>query len=378
MKTLENAPKIRPERIGERVLPARLPVSVQIAGTNGKGSTAAFLAKLLQAHGQRVGLYTSPHMSDFTERIQIDGQRISPKDLERYVHQLNHLQVGMCQSDLLFLAACRYFVDQSVDRIVFETGLGGRKDSATLVPHEFGILTHIDLDHTQLLGNTLEQMTWEKCGIIKPGMCVIAYPNQRMDIIREQAQSRGARLIETGERKAQIEGGSFCLPELGMRGVQLQMLGEHQIKNCICALCCAKQMLGERFDPKIAQAAVESTRLFGRMSVLQAKPLIVLDVAHNPDGINALCAEIDRHTGTKLAVVSIPRGKDYPAMIRRLRASFDQVIFTQAAKNAYHPEQTGEPGTFAEFERAYEYALSQPADVLVFCGSFGIARRFPQ
>lgn len=373
MKILDNASLMRQEPIRNEVLPELDSASVQIAGTNGKGSTSAFISDILIFHGLKVGTYCSPHIESYNERIRINGVNISDADLEKYVNLVNEKQAGLCQSDLLFLAACEYFKAKKVDFCVFETGLGGRRDSATLIYHEFGIITHIALDHMEILGDNIAQITWEKCGIIKPGMTIISYPNDRSDIIREEAKE--AFLIESGGVRLDICGDSFSLPDYGITNAKLKMMGQHQIRNCVCAILCAKEILLEQYDPCKTQKAIEQTKVFGRMSIVQESPMIIADAAHNPDGIEVLCQQIDKFPGKKVAVVSIKQGKQYLPMISRLEQSFDHLIFTKASKQTIEPSEFSDGKIIEDFEQAYLYAKNLEFDVLVFCGSFDIVRR---
>ncbi len=281
---------------------------IHLAGTNGKGSTAAFCESCLRASGFRVGLYTSPHLVSVRERIQIDRQPISEADfaegmatVQRAVdQQLDH---EITFFELMTALALWYFGREKVDWVVWETGLGGRLDATNIVQPELCIITNIGLDHQQYLGNTLAEIAAEKAGIIKPGAAVISAVDigEASDVIIVRAQAERCPLtlihrdldlqdggLRDGRQLARIDGVEY---ELGLTG-------PHQVANAACAVEAMWRLrsgdypqLDEEFyfiPDEAISSGLKNTVWPGRFEILSEKPLIVLDGAHNPAGTKML------------------------------------------------------------------------------------------
>lgn len=372
MDIIDKAPLIRKEKV-ENIIDCNS-ISVQVAGTNGKGSTCAFLSSILRSHGKSVGLYVSPHITDICERISIDGEYISYNLFETLVCGIDKRQKGMCKSDLMFFAAVEYFNANKVDYAVFETGMGGTRDSATLIDHKYGVIAQIGLDHTKYLGDTIEAITREKAGIVKAGMEVVAYPNSTNHIIEQVCRENHARFVNLlkGEFSIENDSFSFSYDNEEYKNISLLMKGNFQAYNCACALICAKNMLKDEFDKAKAVAAVESTSVFGRISTLRENPRMITDVAHNPDGIKALCNYTDGFNGKKCAVVSIPSTKDYKAMMTVLKEHFHYIVAFRADEKACDPNLF-EADTIAHSFSEIEKSICG-YDLTVFCGSFAMTK----
>ncbi|MBQ9624788.1 MAG: hypothetical protein IJR47_01640 [Clostridia bacterium] len=370
---IKNAPLLRQEQV--KNITACKTKSVQVSGTNGKGSTCAFLSAIFKAHGKRAGVYTSPHITDICERIEVAGEYINRAELESLVNGLNDRQKGMCKSDLLFFAAVEYFNAKAVDFAVFETGLGGTKDSATLINHEYGIITKLSLDHTELLGDTIEEITAEKAGIIKKDMMVYSYPNECEEIIAKRCREKGAELKMLHQEDCAFNGG-FSINAFGLNAenVRLLMKGDFQGLNCALALLCARDMLGNEFNLEKAVNAVCAVNVFGRITELCKNPLVIADVSHNPDGINALCSYVKTLNGKKCAVAAIPKHKDYKTMGMLLNKCFDRVLCFKADETSVNPCEIGGDMCFETAEEAYKKAMEQGFEIIVFCGSFAAVR----
>jgi dihydrofolate synthase/folylpolyglutamate synthase len=268
---------------------------IHLAGTNGKGSTGAFCESCLRASGNRVGLYTSPHLVSVRERIQIDRNLISEADFAEGMTVVRravgeHKDHEATFFELMTALALWYFAREKVDWVVWETGLGGRLDATNIVRPEISIITNIGLDHQQYLGESLREIAEEKAGIIKPGVPVISAveSGEAADVIRECAKAgncaftlvnRDMEVLDLGLRgkkqTARIDGREFALG----------LIGPHQVSNAACAVEAMRQL-------KIAEAAVSrglaGTVWPGRFEILSEKPLIVLDGAHNPAGVKML------------------------------------------------------------------------------------------
>jgi len=273
---------------------------VHVAGTNGKGSVCAMLESVLRASGFKTGLYTSPHLIDFSERFRINGVPIKGKKLEGYIQMLeetaDRVAGETAQRPATFFEistaiAFQYFVDEAVDIAIVETGMGGRWDATNVVIPLLSIITHIDIDHTNYLGDSIEAIAAEKAGIIKPGRPVVSAPQS--DAVLSELRKPGVPIIcssevvsvvkTDGPQKLKIETHSRNLPP-----INLPLLGDCQRENCavaVAALEVLADMLG--FDPEFKNG-LEAVEWGARFQILEVDPLVILDGAHNPSAARAL------------------------------------------------------------------------------------------
>lgn len=276
---------------------------IHLAGTNGKGSTAAFCESCLRAAGYRVGLYTSPHLVSVRERIQIDRELISEADFAEGMAVVRQ-KVGAMEGheatffEIMTALALWYFDREKVDWVVWETGLGGRLDATNIVRPEVCIITNIGLDHQRYLGGSLREIAAEKAGIIKPGVPVISAVEEgdALDVIRECTETQGCPLILVNQDDR--------IENLGLRGNKqrvriedrewlLGLMGPHQVQNAACAVEALCQLTATRpdelhlFEADVARG-LENTVWSGRFEILSEEPLMVLDGAHNQSGIAKL------------------------------------------------------------------------------------------
>jgi dihydrofolate synthase/folylpolyglutamate synthase len=268
---------------------------IHLAGTNGKGSTAAFCESCLRAAGFRVGLYTSPHLVSVRERIQIDRQPISEADFATGMAEVRKQVDAQKDHEITFFElmtalALWYFAREKVDWVVWETGLGGRLDATNIVTPEICIITNIGLDHQQYLGGSLAEIAAEKAGILKPGVPVISAveAGEAAEVIRSHAKTVGSALtlahrdmeikdlgLKGARQTARIEGDEFTLG----------LAGPHQVANAACAVA-AMRRLG--IPSSAISAGLRKTVWPGRFEILSENPLIVLDGAHNAAGTTML------------------------------------------------------------------------------------------
>jgi dihydrofolate synthase/folylpolyglutamate synthase len=293
---------------------------VHIGGTNGKGSTAAMLAAVLRAAGLRVGLYTSPHLVSFCERIQVDGVAVAEPAVAAWVARLEAEAVAREASFFEITTAVAFadFAARAVDIAVVEVGLGGRLDATNVVrPVACGV-TRIALEHTDYLGDSLEAIAREKAGIAKPGVPFLTTePDQEIaGVLLKEAQARGAPTEWVSPAAA--------------AGRPLGLAGPHQVANASLALRLA-EVLPEPYRPdaEALAAGLAAARLPGRFD--RRGPWL-FDVAHNPDGMGALAsalraAGLDRPVA---AVVAVLRDKDWPAMLDALAPAVDELVLTRA------------------------------------------------
>ena len=300
---------------------------IHIAGTNGKGSTAAFVSSILQAAGFCVGQFTSPHLVDFTERIQVNGRQISREDAARLGQRLLDLPMELecTMFDLCLGMALLYFRERRCDFVVLETGLGGRLDSTSGLSQVplVSVVTNIGLDHVQILGDTLEEIAAEKAGIFKPGTEAVfgkmAAAARR--VLIKRCEELGIPWRDAGELEERIRSGEEAVePRLGLFGAyQRQNAATAAAVFDVIAERCPK-LLGEMSEEKrrnILLEGLERTVWPGRMEILSEDPFLLVDGAHNPQGVAALAESLRQaYPGEQfLFVAGILADKDYEGML---------------------------------------------------------------
>ncbi len=328
---------------------------LHIAGTKGKGSTAAMSAAILAAAGHRTGLYTSPHLITFRERIRIDGRLIPEADVVSLVEEVRPLIESMRESEIgppsfheaYTLLGLLHFARQKADICVMETGLGGRLDATNVVDPLACGLTRIGLDHTQELGDTIEQIAREKAGIIKPGVSVISAPQppEVIEVFQEVCLERGAQLLVVGEPPAPrvlevrpdkarqiitIQGRERCYADL-----ECPLLGAHQAENAALAigLVEAAEDRGIEVGEEVIRKGIASVRWPGRFQIVSRRPTIILDGAHDELGAAALARVLEALIPGRriILVLGVPRDKDAGAIAGKLCPLADTVILTASA-----------------------------------------------
>lgn len=324
--------------------------TIHVGGTNGKGSTAAVLSAILQEAGYKVGLYTSPHLIDFTERIRIHNIPI-PKErvagLVRNVREcVGDRDIMPTFFELTTALALSYFAEETVDIAVMEVGMGGRLDATNIINPLVSVITHVGYDHMEHLGASLEQIAMEKCGIIKRGVPVITSESKGhiLSIIEESAGEADAVPYVYGRefyaepvRMAPYYS-EFCYHGLqwGRLLLKTPLAGRHQIFNMGAALCAAELLTGMGFDITERQAAegVRNVSWPGRLEMVSDRPQIFLDGAHNHDGAMALRRFIEdvlmaqRAHGKIVLIFGVLKDKDAGAMIGELIPCSTEVIIT--------------------------------------------------
>lgn len=333
---------------------------IHVAGTKGKGSTAAMIASVLQAAGYKTGFYISPHLEDFCERIQINRQTIPPARLVEVVDKLkpavNQIE-RLTTFELTTAAGFLYFAEEKVDVAVIEVGLGGRLDATNLVTPLVSVITSISLDHTKVLGDTLEKIATEKAGIIKPGRPVVISPQkpEAMDAIAKIAIERNSPLVvsdrvyraEVLERTLVYQRLSISpknVPFQDVFEIQLPLLGDHQVENAITALCAIDQARNEGFEiPLIAvQNGFSHVSWEGRFEVLNLHPPIVVDAAHNRYSALKLIQTVNQYFPNHrlILVFGASDDKDVTGMLAELLPRAEEVIFTQSIHpRSFHADQ---------------------------------------
>ena len=270
--------------------------SIHVGGTNGKGSTSHMLASILQEAGYKVGLYTSPHLKNFTERIRINGDEI-PKEkvilfIEKHKEFLEKQKLSFFEMTVGL--AFDYFASEKVDIAIIEVGLGGRLDSTNIINPEVSVITNIGLDHTQFLGETLPEIAFEKAGIIKKLVPVI---------IGEEQETVKSVFVA----KAKIEKVAICFASDDNGIYNTDLLGDYQKKNTKTAVVAVKKLKGfqvsEENIKKGLLNVVKNTNLKGRWQILQKKPKVICDTAHNKEGLEIVLNQLKREVFKKLHIV---------------------------------------------------------------------------
>lgn len=399
---------------------AGLPI-VHVAGTKGKGSTAAMAAAVLTAAGYRAGLYSSPHLHAIEERMAIDGVDCPQQQFAELVERVRPIvaqmdvaasriagECGPTYFELTTALALLHFAGQRVDAAVLEVGMGGRLDSTNVCLPLVSVITSISFDHTRQLGNTLAAIAGEKAGIIKPGVPVVSgvLPHEPRAVIQAAAHAAGSRLVQLG-REFDYE---YIAPidcqqrdvrarfdyRFGDDGdarrwsaIELNLLGRHQAANAAVALAALEQLRVHGF--KVGETAVREglgrVRWPARVEVVGRRPAIVLDAAHNVASAAALLETIDESFAARrrILVFASTKDKDLRGMLARLLPRFEHVIFTRYLNNPRFvpPEDLAELahelGTGCQIARDPAAAwddvrqLAQPDDLVCITGSFFIA-----
>ncbi len=299
---------------------------VHIAGSNGKGSTAAMLASVLSAAGLKTGLYTSPHLWQFNERFQVDGAPISEEDLVDITAQVLEAAEDETEFELMTAIGMVHFLRSKCDIVVLETGLGGRLDSTNIIPSpEAAVITHIGLEHTEILGDTLDKIAQEKAGIIKQG-CDVVLCEQGFDLyclFEEICKFRYSRLALTVKPEvlsSGLEGQTFTYRGEGLYHIAL--LGEHQLQNAAVVLEAVRVL--RRRGWEIPETAVvrglEQARWPGRLELARRGPDVILDGGHNPQCMEALARALGELYPEKklIFLTGVLADKDWSTMMGEL------------------------------------------------------------
>jgi dihydrofolate synthase/folylpolyglutamate synthase len=270
--------------------------SIHVGGTNGKGSTSHMLASILQEAGYKVGLYTSPHLRNFTERIRINGVEIPKKKVKLFIetHKDFLERQKLSFFEMTVGLAFDYFADEKVDIAIIEVGLGGRLDSTNIITPEVSVITNIGLDHTQFLGETLPEIAFEKAGIIKKNVPVV--------IGEEQSEVKSVFLKKVAACAANVSFASDDLQEYTS-----DLLGDYQKSNTKTVVAAIKLLKGFTITEKNITDGllhvVENTNLKGRWQVLQEQPKVICDTAHNAEGLKIVLHQLKKEKTKRLHIV---------------------------------------------------------------------------
>jgi dihydrofolate synthase/folylpolyglutamate synthase len=411
--------------------PERRFPSVLIAGTNGKGSTAATLASILRASGLKTGLYTSPHLMRINERIRVNGQEISDDDFARLHGEVDGAAERLVEQgklpwhpsffEMMTAIAFEHFAREQVEIAVLEVGMGGRLDATNVVEPRISVITDISLDHQKFLGNTVGEIAREKVGIIRAGGVVVTLPQQpeANDVIGNTILELGARGVSavpyvppvspgSGDYLVKVKGGGETLhasrgedaksyiyryPLQVMKHqivVETALMGRHQLRNVALAIAAAEELSKQGFagiTPQTMERGIRETRWPGRFEVMTARPgwpEIVLDVAHNPAGAWALRSALSERYGDRplLFVFGAMRDKAISEMTEIVFPLAERVIATRAENpRSATPEEIQQAGartgteidvaadTATALAQARQWAGTTPGKAIVVTGS---------
>ncbi|WP_346320238.1 folylpolyglutamate synthase/dihydrofolate synthase family protein [Chitinophaga sp. YIM B06452] len=381
--------------------------SVHIAGTNGKGSTSHMLSAILQQAGYKTGLYTSPHLHDFRERIKVNGEMIPEEEVVRFTEQMKgHIEtIQPSFFELTVAMAFEYFAQQKVDIAIIETGLGGRLDSTNIISPLLSVITNISYDHMNILGDTLQQIAFEKAGIIKPDTPVVISETQpeSMRVFQEAADKRNApirfadkeyRIIYRQPAADTLHLSVEYIPTADVEPYLLDLPGHYQEKNLIGVLAAMEvlQLKGFPVPQEMIRAALANvkrlTGLGGRWEVIATKPYTVLDVGHNEAGIRAIMEQLALVSYRKLHIVTgFVKDKDVAASLRQLPQDATYYFTKAQIPRAMHETDllklAGEAGlsglSYPDVPTAYAAAQAAAADedMILVCGSVFIVGDMP-
>lgn len=350
---------------------------VQVAGTNGKSSTTRMIAALLHAQGLRVGLYVSPHLIKYPERIEIDGRVVSDEDFTRGIEvaldAAARAGVQATEFELLTAAALWLFAREDVDWAVLECGLGGRWDATSVVDPQVAVITGVALEHTAILGDTIEKIAGEKAAIIKPGShAIFAHDLAAQGVFERQAQDVGAPYSY-----AKLDATRAFDDELAYMPV-------YQRSNLTTALAAVTVALGHAPSPESVSIALGGLVIPGRFEILRHDPLVIVDAAHNPQSAHVLAGELRRLFDGDAAIPTLLLGvlddKDARGIIRELCPLFDRIVVTASSSPRAVPatelaslvaEETGvRPEVTHDVRAARELLSGEP---IVATGSITVA-----
>ena len=362
--------------------PQRTYQVVHVAGTKGKGSTAAMAESVLRAAGYRTGLYTSPHLHTFRERIQAGGVLISEAGVARLAEMMRPLVAqiaGITTFEIMTGLAFAWFAEQAVQWAVLEVGLGGRLDATNVVMPAVSVITPISYDHTAILGDTLTQIATEKAGIIKPGVPVVSAPQtaEALTAIEAICRDRAAPLTLVGrdwtwkEQESNLVGQSFTIYHHdavagGRAPLWIPLLGEHQLMNATTAVAALSLLPGVKLRPRALRLGLKSVHWPGRFEILGRAPLVVADSAHNGDSAQKLMAALRTCCPFWRLHIVFGASADHvtPELLRALLADASWAIATRsrhprAADPIWLQARAAELGYHLEVSDSVAHALDQ-------------------
>jgi dihydrofolate synthase/folylpolyglutamate synthase len=386
--------------------------SVHVAGSKGKGSVCEMTASCLSACGYTTGLYTSPHLVDLRERVRINGREIPEAGFVELLRRVAAAAESISRKhdhatffEIVTAMAFCHYAEQAVDVAVVEVGLGGRLDATNVIRPEVCAITAIQLEHTQLLGDTVEKIAREKAGIMKPGVPCLTIPQSKPsihEVFRSAASETGCPLLVLGEDiefthrfEASPELGphqrvSLTSPRSSYEHFPVPLKGEHQAFNCGLALAVVDKLREKGLEAPERRVALglAATPVRGRMEIVSERPRVLVDGAHNPESVNNLIRAIGAHLrfDSTVIIFGCASDKDVPGMLSKLALGADKIIFTRSTGSSravdprelqrrfaeHHSKMTQTAPNVGEALRIAERAVGRD-DLIVVTGSFYLA-----
>ncbi|UWD49555.1 bifunctional folylpolyglutamate synthase/dihydrofolate synthase [Clostridioides difficile] len=325
---------------------------IHVAGTNGKGSVCSFISNILRESGYKVGLYTSPYLETFTERIRVNGENIPQEDVARIIGLIKEkIEVMVSQGyayptefEVVTAMAFYYYSEQRVDFVALEVGLGGRYDATNIITKSLvSVITSISLDHTGILGDTIEKIAYEKAGIIKENGVVLVYDqtDEAKDVIKSVCKEKNAKYIEVNFdniniKKSDINSQVYDCNVMGevYNNLEIMLIGEHQINNSILAMSALKYLKDTKKLDNVSEESIRkgliTTKWPGRIEKIKESPIFIIDGAHNEDGAKSLAKALDKHFKDKklTLLIGMLEDKDIDGVLDILMPKFSKVVTT--------------------------------------------------
>ncbi|MCY6370583.1 bifunctional folylpolyglutamate synthase/dihydrofolate synthase [Clostridium ganghwense] len=381
---------------------------IHIAGTNGKGSTTSMITSMLKEAGYNVGMYTSPYIEEFEERIQINGVNIGKNELAEVITRVAEVidkvkDMGYdnpTQFEIITCAGLLYFYEKKVDFAVIEVGLGGRLDSTNVITPILSVITSVSYDHMNILGETLSEIAFEKAGIIKKNTPVVLYPQQKEveDVIEKVCKDMYSKLIKVkkdcveffGCTRGENEHQGKSLQNISIKGeydtydIRLSLLGKHQLLNCAVAIQVVELLKdqGIRIEKTHIIKALSKVKWMGRFEIMKSQPTVIIDGAHNVDGISKLKESVETYTkyDSLILILGILADKQVYDMVKTIVPIAKKVICVTphsdraelADKLKLEVEKCNKECEAVEnYEKAYKLGLSycNKEDLLLISGS---------
>ncbi|MDU5912944.1 MAG: folylpolyglutamate synthase/dihydrofolate synthase family protein [Anaerococcus vaginalis] len=367
---------------------------IHIAGTNGKGSTANFIASTL-AQKVKCGLFTSPYMVEINEEVKINGNPISDEDFFSYIEmikpiceKLDKINLKNTYFEVMTALMYKYFYDKKVDVCVVETGLGGRLDSTNIVKKPIVcLITTISMDHTNILGNTIEEIAQNKAGIIKEDVPVFIYPQEKsaLDVITKEADEKNAKIFDFKFDEIKIENENEIFNEFDFRSyknIKTSLIGKVQIYNACNAINLLDYFKDEfNISKEDIRKGIFESKNPGRLQIISKNPKVLIDGSHNKESIDALINSLKNFHYDKLIVgFSVLKDKDYKYIIQKLSDFADEIVITSVDNprsfeidelEKIVKEKFLNVRGFKDIKKAYEYTKSKAGsnDLVLWCGS---------
>ncbi len=358
---------------------------IHIAGTNGKGSTTNYLRSILQAAGYKVGSFTSPHLVKYNDRIRINNEWIDDETLINYVNRYHDLWLNhdLSMFEINMFLSIYYFIENEVDFAIYEVGIGGRLDTTNVISAKLSLITNIGFDHQELLGDTLEEIAFEKVGIVKAGGNLLTSETkvECLEVFLSEVTARNAKMKQVKASAVELIDNEVHF-KYDDESYHLNTSALYQVENATLAIAAASWLKSQgliNFETDTMKAAVYQANWPGRFEIISKNPLIILDGAHNIPGMTRLVKEMSHLPEPRYVVFSALKDKDYSEMLDLLTSKSKNVIVTEfdypRALSAKELASGHQVTIIDDYLMAYNYALEKlnsgknPGGCIIITGS---------